>query len=132
VSRQDLEIVQRWYDAFNRGDMETWLDLLDPEVTWQAAREDPDSALHRGRDGSRRYVGQWMESYDSLRVEPLELLDCGEQVVVWARVTGAGRSSGIALDMEQAHVMTVREGLIVRLHEYFDRAEALEAARSGP
>jgi ketosteroid isomerase-like protein len=129
MSRPPLEVVREWYEAFNRGDFEGWLDLLDPDVTWQAAREDPDSALHRGKDGLRRYAEQWIEAYDSLRVEPLDFIDRGEQVVVWVRVTGAGRISGIALDMEQAQVMTLRDGRIVRVHEYFDRAEALEAAR---
>ena len=44
------------------------------------------------------------------------------------RVTGTGRTSGIPLDMEQAQVMTVRDGRIVGTHEYFDRTEALAAA----
>jgi ketosteroid isomerase-like protein len=47
--------------------------------------------------------------------------------VVWVRVTGTGRTSGTPLDVEQAQVMTVRDGRIAGTHEYFDRSEALAA-----
>jgi ketosteroid isomerase-like protein len=54
MSKENVEVVQRWYDAFNRGDVDAWLELLDPQITWEAAREDPDAATHRSRDGARR------------------------------------------------------------------------------
>jgi ketosteroid isomerase-like protein len=132
VSAEDLEALRHSYQDFNRGDLDAWLEWFHPAITWQAAREDPDAALHRGRDGIRRYAEQWIEAYDALRVEPQELIDRGDQVVVWVRITGVGRTSGIALDMEQAQVMTIRDGEIVGAHEYFDRAEALAAVGLTP
>jgi uncharacterized protein len=129
MSQENVEVVRSWYDAFSRGDLGAWLELLDPEITWQAAREDPDTALHRGRDAVRRYAEQWIEAYDGLQLEPQEFIDSkGDQVVVWVHVTGTGHASGIPLDMEQAQVMTVRTGRITRTDEYFDRSEALAAA----
>jgi ketosteroid isomerase-like protein len=128
MSQENVEVVRRWYDAFNRGDVDVWLGLLDPQVTWQAAREDPDAAAHQTRAGARRYAEQWVEAYEALHVEPRSFTESGDRVVVWVRVTGTGRMSGISLDMEQAQVMTVRDGSITFVHEYFDRAEALAAA----
>ena len=127
MSQENVEVVHAWYEAFNRGDFAGWLGLLDPEVTWQAAREDPDSRLHEGRDEVRRYAEQWIESYDALRLDPEEIVHAGDRVLVWVRVTGTGRTSGISLDMRQAQVMTLRSGRITHTHEYFDRQEALEA-----
>jgi ketosteroid isomerase-like protein len=122
---EDLEAVRRSYEAFNRGDLEAWLGWFSADATWQAAREDPDAALHSGLDEIRRYAEGWIEAYEGLRCEPQEIIEGGRGYVVWVRVTGTGRSSGIPLDMEQAQVMTVRDGRIAGTHEYFDRAEAL-------
>ena len=43
------------------------------------------------------------------------------------RFTGHGAASGIPLEMELAHVYTVRDGRAARVVEYRDRNEALEA-----
>ena len=117
--------MKRSYAAFRRGDIEGWLETLDSDIEWQAAREDPDAALHRGHDGVLGYLGQWTEAYDGLQVEPREFIDGGDRILVWVHITGRGRASGLDLDMQQAQIATVRGGKIVRTDEYFDRAEAL-------
>ena len=40
---------------------------------------------------------------------------------------GKGRSSGLGMKMETAMVATVRDGKVIRMDNYEDRAEALEA-----
>ena len=125
MSEADLEAVRSSYEDFNRGDLEAWLGWFSPDATWQAAREDPDAALHSGIDEIRRYVEGWIEAYEDLRCEPREVIEGERGYLIWVRVTGTGRTSGIPLDMEQAQVMTVRDGRIVGTHEYFDRSEAL-------
>jgi ketosteroid isomerase-like protein len=47
---------------------------------------------------------------------------------VWVRFVGHGAGSGLPVEMEVAHVVTFRDGKIARVDEYYDRAEALEAA----
>ena len=63
MSEADLEAVRSSYEDFNRGDLEAWLGWFSPDATWQAAREDPDAALHSGIDEIRRYVEGWIEAY---------------------------------------------------------------------
>jgi ketosteroid isomerase-like protein len=41
---------------------------------------------------------------------------------------GKGRASGLTLDMEMAHVATVRDGKVTRIDNYDDRGDALRAA----
>jgi ketosteroid isomerase-like protein len=52
----------------------------------------------------------------------------GDQVFVWVRFAGHGAGSGLPVEMEVAHVITLRAGKFTRLDEYYDRAEALKAA----
>jgi hypothetical protein len=94
---------------------------------FHAAREDPDSEIHRGIEAIRRHYASWLEAYPDLRVEPVEVKDNGEHVFVWVHCSGRGGGSGVPIDMELAHVFTMREGKVMRLVEYTDRAEALRA-----
>ena len=48
--------------------------------------------------------------------------------MLWVRFIGHGAASGIPLDMELAHLYTMREGKAARVVEYMNRNEALEAA----
>jgi ketosteroid isomerase-like protein len=49
-------------------------------------------------------------------------------VFLWVRFSGHGGESGLPMEMELAHVITMHDGKAERLVEYFDRAEGLAAA----
>ena len=92
-----------------------------------ASSEDPDSDTHRGIEAIRRQFARWVEAYPDLRVEPLEVRSNRDKLFVWVRFVGHGAASGVPIDMELAHVSTVRDGKTLRVVEYFDRSEALKA-----
>jgi ketosteroid isomerase-like protein len=119
------DLVRSGYDWFNREKEPppTWL----PDGEFVNAREDPDHATYRGIDAIRKQHEGWFESYPDLRVEPLEIRANGDRVFVWTRFTGHGADSGVAMEMELAHVFTLEDGHTRRLEEYFDRSEALAA-----
>jgi ketosteroid isomerase-like protein len=124
--RQDNEdLVRAGYEWFNRE--------KEPPPTWHAdgefinAREDPDHAVHRGIDAIRKQYQSWIEAYPDLHVEPVEIRANGDLVFVWARLTGQGANSRVAMEMELAQVVTIEAGKTRRVQEYFDRAEALKA-----
>jgi len=98
------------------------------DAEYHAAREDPDAAIHRGIDAIRRQFAGWVEAYPDLTVEPLEAQECGDKVFLWVRFAGHGAASGIPLEMELAHVYTMRDGKAARAAEYTDRPEAIKAA----
>ena len=128
MSGDNVQFVLDGYARFNAGERapETWFFHEDAE--YHAAREDPDSAVHRGLPAVRRHYARWIDSYPDLRVEPLEARGNGELVFLWVRFTGHGGESGIPVEMELAHVLTVRDGRVARLVEFSDRAQGLEAA----
>jgi ketosteroid isomerase-like protein len=89
---------------------------------------DPDSTVHRGIDAVRGQFARWVEAYPDLTVEPLEAKGKGDKVFLWVRFSGHGAGSGVPVEAELAHVLTVRDGKVARTVEYSDRDEALEAA----
>jgi ketosteroid isomerase-like protein len=75
------------------------------------------------------YLERWLDAWEYWRIEPETLLDAGDKVVAFARSTGKGRASGIELpSYESAHVITIKDGRIVRVQGFYDRDEALQAA----
>jgi ketosteroid isomerase-like protein len=48
-------------------------------------------------------------------------------VLVFVRVTATGQQSGVPVEIQSAHEVTIRDGLIVRFKAYSDREQALEA-----
>ena len=123
-----MKFVLDGYARFNAGARAAELWFFTPDAEYHVAREDPDSAVHRGIDAVRRQFARWVEAYPDLMVEPLEANESGDKVFLWVRFSGHGEGSGVPVEMELAHVLTMRDGRVVRTVEYYDREEALEAA----
>jgi ketosteroid isomerase-like protein len=128
VSQTNVEIVLDGYARFNAGEQIPELWFWHPDAEYHAAREDPDSAVHRGIDAIRRQFASWLDAYPDLTVEPVEARGQGDKVFLWVRFAGHGAASGAPLEMELAHVYTMRDGKAVRAVEYMDRDEAVQAA----
>jgi ketosteroid isomerase-like protein len=127
MSQANLDFVLGAYARFNAGERTPELWFWHSDAEYRAAREDPDSATHRGIEAIRKQFARWLDAYPDLRVEPLDAKATGEEVFLWVRFTGHGAASRAPLEMELAHVYTFRDGRATRCVEYFDRAEALEA-----
>ena len=128
---QNVKFVLDGYARFNAGERVPELWFFTEDAEYHAAPEDPDSAIHCGIDALKRHYARWVESYPDLIVEPLEAKGNGDKVFLWVRFSGHGGVSGAPVEMELAHVITMRDGKAARTVEYFDKAEALEAAGLG-
>jgi len=130
VSQENVEVVRELYEAFNRGELDAYLWMLDPDFVWQGPQEIPDLAgTYRGAEGVRRYLSELMEVFNDYRMVPEEFIDAGgEQVLVLAREGGRGKGSGIAVQTNPTgHLWTIRDGRPARLESYWERTNALRA-----
>ena len=78
--------------------------------------------------GLRALWLDWMEAWESYRVEVEELLDAGNDVVVLVRDYGRRAGMETEVSVRGASVWTVRDGKVARIAFYPNRQEALEAA----
>jgi ketosteroid isomerase-like protein len=130
MSDENVELVLDGYPRFNAGEplAPLVLEYYHADAEYHVAREDPDSAVHRGVAAITKQMESWIEAYPDLKLEVSEARANGDQVFVWVRFVGHGAGSGLLVDMEVAHVITLRDGKYARVDEYYDRAEALRAA----
>jgi uncharacterized protein len=127
MSQENVELVRRIYDRWSRGDFSVGTDLMAPDFEWQQYAEAVEPGSHRGAavGGALEKI---FEVYGDFRIEPEEVLDAGDKVVVLGRSRGTARGSGMELDQRFAFVWTVRDGKLARIEVYADRRDALEAA----
>jgi ketosteroid isomerase-like protein len=119
----------RSYDAFNRGDIETALEVFDPEVVWNTYFvPGPGGGTYHGHDGVRELWSDARNIFGAFRNEPERLVGSGEHVLAFIRICGRGKESGAEVEAKIAHVHTFRGTKVVRVDSYEDRDEALEAA----
>jgi ketosteroid isomerase-like protein len=131
MSQENVEIVQRAWETFNHGDLDAWIDeYWTDDIDYRAAEGAPDDhGPIKGKDALRAFAQDWPDTFDDFKVEPLELIDAGDDVVVAVlRISGRAKLSGVEADMTYAELSTLRDGRIARGRQYFTRAEALAAA----
>ena len=131
TSQDNVELVRDVHLAVLRGDLESIISVSHPDVEYHAATQqalEGESGVFLGHDGVARWLRELHDLYEDLTSEIIELRDLGQQVLVVFVVRARGTGSGITLDQTLAQVVTVRQGQVVEVREYFSREEALEAA----
>ena len=127
MAHENVELVKQGVEAFNRGDMNEMLAILDPEVEFVTAGLFPGTApLYRGHDGWVTFWRDFRETWESLSIKADEFRETGDRVVLLMTFDARGRD-GLEAHREFANVWTLRNGRVVRLQSYGEWSAALEA-----
>jgi ketosteroid isomerase-like protein len=148
MSQENVEIVRHFIDATQRFFEAYWenprsiaaaveaddlwpewrevIACLHPDVEWKTVFL---GETHRGHMAATKVWDDYLKWADDYRVALQEVTDLGdERVYANLAVHGKAKAGGAPMDASFFDVFTVRDGLIVRLEEYTDRKQALEAA----
>jgi ketosteroid isomerase-like protein len=131
MSRENVEVAARFYEpASSKAEllaaMPRTMALCHPDVEWTAPE---DGAIYRGREGVRQRLEEWLQSFDDYRYDVQQIIDCGgDEVLVEAREVGRGMISGAEARSVNYELLTIRDGLIVRIREFYDEGDARRAA----
>jgi uncharacterized protein len=129
MSQENVEVVRRGFEAFADGGLDAMAEFWDPDINWRAAEGAIDDVgeMH-GRVAVRRYVQDWLDTFDDSSVVVEELRDVGDdRVLAIQRAKARAKLSGVEIDLRYAVVYTLRAGRVVRAREYLSVDEALEA-----
>ena len=129
MSQENVGVIRSAFAAVNRGDRETAIGFLHPEVVIDATRSVFNPTSYVGMQGIRQWMADTDEVWQRFGLEVSELIDAGDKVVVIGRLVGRGKASGVEVEQPIAGIWNVRDGRVVRVElGYTDRSEALRAA----
>jgi 2-(1,2-epoxy-1,2-dihydrophenyl)acetyl-CoA isomerase len=128
----NAELARRIWDAFNRADYDTQLELIHPDIEWRPAQGPggPEGTVYRGREGYARWIyEELIPVWESFRGENLDIRELEDgRVLILGRIRGKGRASGVEVTAAFGQIGEVRDGMAYRLTGYLDHESALAAA----
>jgi ketosteroid isomerase-like protein len=130
VSLKNIEIVRRLLERWSNGDLEGFIEGVDPEIEWRTSGIYPDvDPVYYGHEGFRKFWRDFHEAWETLSMELRDTVTVGNQVAFSFRFAATGRD-GVRASRDQASLVTLRNDLLFRIENYASWDEAREALES--
>jgi ketosteroid isomerase-like protein len=127
----NVAATQNLFRIWNTRDFEALLPFVADDIEWRPATMSAvEGGSFHGTEGMREFFDEWDKTWRLWEVEPCEVRDLGEQVLVLGHVHAAARGSGLELDQPVAYLFEFRDGLLQRGATFFDHDEAVAAAEA--
>ena len=128
MSQENVDVLRRGLEAFNREDLRTLVELSDEDLEFVSALRGVDREAYSGRELWRAYFDRMHETWHEWRVEDVQVFDGGDdRLAAVYRVVGKGKTSGVPVEHDVGLACRVRQGKLWRIRSYLDPADALEA-----
>ena len=131
TSQENIEAVKRGFEAVSRLDGEAMLETMDPEVEFRPRFQvmlGGEAMVYWGHEGVREAYRDPYGALDWIKPEIWEIRDLGDRIVALGRLRVRGKESGAEAESAAGWVVDIKNDKAVRVIEYLDPAEALEAA----
>ncbi|MDQ3964822.1 MAG: nuclear transport factor 2 family protein [Actinomycetota bacterium] len=127
------ELLARYdeaFDCFNRGELDLMMEPYVEDAVFDVSAVFTDVRPMRGRTEIRRYWQTLHETWDGLRIEPVEGFDLGRgRFVIDQRMWGKGTRSGVDIDQRFAMLYEIdKRGKVVHAQLLPDVDAAFAAA----
>jgi len=128
MSQENVEIVRQHLRRVT--DPSPSFDLADEEIELDIRPMTPGyQGMIHGKDAVIDFWRDYLETWDEYVLEPIEILEAGEdRVVVVADERGQGKGSGASFERRSGSIFTLRAGSVVKMKFFRTGEEALEAA----
>jgi ketosteroid isomerase-like protein len=127
MSDENLEIMRRAIETWNRGDLDAWGEFLADDVVWHPLPEMTQTEPVRGKEATMEFVRDWIGPWQAYRVEVKRLTDAGDRIVMSTIQTGTDES-GTEVPIEMHAAGLIRHGKLAEMRWFKDERDALEAA----
>jgi ketosteroid isomerase-like protein len=125
--------VQERFDCWNRDEYEPMQEMYAEDAVFDVSAVFTDVGPMRGHENMLRYWYELRETWDGLRLDPVEVLDLGDgHYVADLRLWGKGKRSGAEVEQRFAFLYAVRreDGMVIRARLLPNVKAAISAAQS--
>ena len=130
MSQENVEIVRRANEAYNRRDLDGFFEGWAPDAVldWSRSRRS-GAGVYRGHREIRAFAEEFLAIWDEVRIEivdgPVEVED---GLLIAENIAYLRGRDGIEVQARSAWLITIRDGEQTSLTLYQTKQEALEAA----
>ncbi len=125
MSEETLQFAKNLFDSYQEGSAAALVEAFSPDVTWLGA--EPGTACN----GRAEVIGFLMrQRTHGLPLLLEETVDQANKVLAVIRVPGIAALQDRERDERGYHVLTIEEGIIVRMQDFANRESALEELQS--
>lgn len=132
MSRENVEVVRRLHEAWERDGFGVVEELMDPAIEWV----NPDYAVEPGtRRGYEQFAAAataLLDVYSDFRVAAIDSFEVAGRVVVQALVATRSRGNSVPIESRRGYVFDVRDGKVTRFAWFNDPADALREVGRAP
>ncbi len=123
------EVMARQIDAWNRGDIDTWLSELHSEavVVMVGGFESLMGREFHGHEEIRRFFEDWRAIFDRVDVDLEQVMPIDDRVLLILTQRTRGRAGGVETAVRWGMLLSFSNGLVIRMENFYDVDEALEA-----
>ena len=127
MSQENVEVARKAYEVFNRGDLDAFVDLFDPDATVHPVGYWPDDMIRQGREEIMRLFREVREPWDRPESRAPKLIDSGDYVVADHVYCGVMKGTTDEVEWRLGMSLTFRDGKITDMSFFRTFDDALEA-----
>jgi ketosteroid isomerase-like protein len=129
MSQENVEILRQANAAFNRGDIEGFLEFVVDDIEVEELKNAPDlPPVVKGKDAVRGLLVAWTETFGDFRGEIVEYIDVDEHhVACVVHYRGKERRTGMDIEFKTVDIWEIRGRKLVQGKTSFpDRESAIQ------
>jgi ketosteroid isomerase-like protein len=128
MASENVELVRRAVDAWNRRDPDLWRSYATPDIEWTPAGPAAvEGTVYRGHDEVVAGLESVWQTWDEVFFEETEVHELDGATLWLGRLKLRGASSRVSLDQEFAVHFVLRDGKLASIHAFASRRDALKA-----
>jgi ketosteroid isomerase-like protein len=130
MSEANISVVQGAYAAYVRGDIETVLSVLTPDVEWHSTgrpEDFPALGKRKGMAAAQDFFKTVRDHLEFSEFSPRDFYADRDKVFVLGHYAMTVKKNGRKFASEWVHIFTFRGGRVAKFHEFLDTAQLASA-----
>jgi len=127
MSQEKVELVRRYYSAWNEGGIDAARAFWSDEIEWHDAPDMPDSGVYRGAESVAAHFRDLSGVLGEMEVSIDSLAPSGDEVLVRLRVHLDAQRGGLLLDGPIYETVRIEGGRVSRIRLFLDEESAQAA-----
>ena len=127
IPKDNVQVVQAYYQATSTGNLETILATLHPEFILYEVESLPYKGTWQGHKGAAEFLAAFLQVWENPRMEDLEFFDVGSEVIVRFKLKATAKNTAKEIEMPITEFIKVRDGKVSEILPFYqDTAKVVE------